>query len=249
MATPDPHPSFSFSGSSDLKETVHTLKEEPFVLPSLITKRYFKFAWLLHEQRIIALMLFFLGFATIVVWVLVFKLDIKPTLVIRASASLKQEAIAFTGTPAVSYDQLAFFITAVLPRLYTVDETGYPFLLLLQGLVDPALLTITESGFVASATDIKSNHMTQTLTITAVSDVVADEKLGRAAAYVKGYVSVTLHHNEALFYPYRAQVLLAVNPVGLLNAYPFYVLKCEEKTGPKALDWDLVHDNKRFLDL
>lgn len=218
-------------------------------MPRDAEKRYLNFSWLIHEQRIIAMMLGVLGFAAASVWGLTFTLTVKPTLVVRAAASLKQEAAKFTGTPSVSYDQLSFFITAVLPRFYCVDENGYPFLLLLQGLVDPNLITRVESGFITSAADLKANHMTQSLTITAISDVVADDKLGRAAAYVKGYVSVTLRRTEAQVYPYRAQVLMAVNPIGLLNPYPFYVLKCEEKLGPKALDWDLVHDNKRFLDL
>jgi hypothetical protein len=81
-----------------------------------------------------------------------------------------------------------------------------------------------------------------------VSEVVADAPSRRAAAYVRGYLTVTVRHAEAEFYPWRGQVLLEVNPVGRLNPWPFYLLRFEERTGPKAPDWDLAHDNRRWLD-
>jgi hypothetical protein len=214
-----------------------------------IERRLLHIAYAIHEQRLVGLVLVLLFLSSLLIWALNFEISRKPTLVLRAPSSLKQESQRLTRSPSVSYDQLAFFTLAVLPRLYTVDENGYPFLALLQGVVDPTIISRVELGFNQLGGDLKLNHMTQTLTLTAILDVVADEKLGRVAAYVKGYLCITLNASRVKFYPYRAQILLAVNPVGLLNPYPFYVLKCEEKIGAKALEWDLQHDNKRFLDL
>lgn len=214
-----------------------------------IQRRIFDMAFSIHEQRLVGVILALLFLASGCVWTINYELSKKQTFVLRAPLSLKQEAQKLTGSVSISYDQLAFFIIAVLPRLYSVDENGYPFLPLIQGLIDPSIISHAEAGFNQLGSELKSNHMTQTLTVTAINDVIADEKLGRAAAYVKGNVCVTLNQARVLFYPYRAQVLLAVNPVGLLNPYPFYILKCEEKIGAKAIEWDLQHDNKRFLDL
>jgi hypothetical protein len=59
---------------------------------------------------------------------------------------------------------------------------------------------------------------------------------------VRGYLTVTLRQAEAQFFPWRARTLVALNPVSRLNPYPFYLLRCEERTGPEALDWDRVGD-------
>jgi len=224
-------------------------KSDANVVGVSMERRILEIAYSIHEQRLVGLVLGILFLAASFIWALNIEISRKPTLVLRAPSSLKQESQKLTRASNISYDQLAFFILAVLPRLYAVDENGYPFLPLLQGVVDPPILNRVEAGFNQLGSDLKLNHMTQSLTLTAIHDVVADEKLGRAAAYVKGYVCITLNESRVKFYPYRAQVLLAVNPVGLLNPYPFYVLRCEEKIGTKALEWDAQHDNKRFLDL
>jgi hypothetical protein len=65
---------------------------------------------------------------------------------------------------------------------------------------------------------------------------------------LRGYLTVTVRHAEAQFFPWRARVLLAVNPVSRLNPYPFYLLRCEERTGPEAPAWDEAHDTHGLLD-
>jgi len=242
----------SSESSSSYKDIAHgydSQTSDSTIVGLSVTRRLQQIVYSIHEQRLVALILSLLFLASAFIWALNFEFSKKPTLVLRAPSSLKQEAQTLSSSTSVSYDQLAFFIIAVLPRLYAIDGNGHPFLALLQGVVDPGILARVESGFNVLERDLKINHMTQSLTLTSILDVVSDEKLGRAAAYVKGNVCVTFNESRVKFYPYRAKILLAVNPVGLLNPYPFYVLKCEEKIGAKALEWDLQHDNKRFLDL
>jgi hypothetical protein len=216
-------------------------------MPRDVWTHYRHFSWVIHEQRLVLLALGVFLAGCIGVWALAFNLDRKPPVVVRAGPSLKEAAAAFYGVPEVSYDALAFFLHGCLPLLYSIDDSGHPLLPLAQGLVAPDVYSEAERRLNASAPEVQANRMTQELAITGVADVVADARSGRAAAYVRGYVTVTVRHAEAQFFPWRAQVLLAMNPVSRLNPYPFYILRCEERMGPGAPSWDSAHDNRRFL--
>ena len=61
-------------------------------------------------------------------------------------------------------------------------------------------------------------------------------------------MTVTVHRAEAQFFPWRARVLLEVNPPSRLNPYPFYLLRLEQRTGPEALAWDQTPDEADRLD-
>ena len=93
----------------------------------------------------------------------------------------------------------------------------------------------------AAEKDVEANRMTQTLTVIGFSEVVAEAKSGRAAAYVRGYVTVTVRQDHATFFPWRAQALLQANPTSRLNPYPFYLALLTTKIGPDALAWDKAH--------
>jgi hypothetical protein len=216
-------------------------------MPHEVWTHYRHFSWVVHEQRLVLLILGVLLAGCISVWVLAFHLGRKPPVVVRAGPSLKEAAAAFYGVPDVSYDALVFFLHGCLPLLYSIDDSGHPLLPLAQGLVAPEVYGEAERRLGASGPDVQANRMTQGLSLTGVTDVVADAGSGRAAAYVRGYLTVTVRHAGAQFFPWRAQVLLAINPVSRLNPYPFYLLRCEERTGPEAPAWDAAHDNRRFL--
>ena len=164
-----------------------------------------------------------------------------------STPSLKEAAARFYGFPEVSYDQLAFFLHGCLPLLYAADDSGHPLLPLVQGLVAPEVYREAERRLDGSGPAMLAHRMTQSLTLSGVSDVIADAKSGRAAAYVRGYITVTVRHAEAEFYPWRAQVVLAVNPASRLNPYPFYLLSCEPRTGPSAPGWDRTHRGRDLL--
>jgi len=131
--------------------------------------------------------------------------------------------------------------------LYGADEAGHRLLPLAQGLVAPEIYTEAEHRLAQSGQTVSANRVTQSLTLTGVGDVVADPRSRRAAAYVRGYLTITVRHSEAEFFPWRGQVLLEVNPVGRLNPWPFYLLRFEDRTGPQAPEWDLSHDNRSWL--
>ncbi len=216
-------------------------------LPPEAWRHYRHFAWVIHEQRIVLLILGGLLAGCALVWSLAWHLQSKPVVVIRAGPSLREAAVHFYGFPEVSYDQLAFFLHGCLPLLYAADDSGHPLLPLAQGLVAPEVYREAERRLDGAGAAMLANRMTQSLTVAGVSDVIADAKSGRAAAYVRGYVTVTVRHAEAEFYPWRAQVVLAVNPVSRLNPYPFYLLSCEQRTGPAAPGWDKSHRGRDLL--
>ena len=216
-------------------------------LPREVWTHYRHFAWVIHEQRLLVLVLGVFLAGCLSVWALAWNLSRKSPVVVRAGPSLKEAAAKYYGEPDVAYDAVAFFLNGCLPLLYSVDDSGHPLFALVQGMVAPEIYSQAERRLNSSGPEVKANRVTQGLALTGVSDVVADARSGRAAAYVRGYLTVTLRHAEAQFFPWRAQVLLAVNPVSRLNPYPFYVLRCEERTGPEAPAWDSAHDNRRFL--
>lgn len=211
-------------------------------LPPAVRRHYRHFAWVVHEQRIALLLLGAAAGTCAMVWTMAWHLRRKPAVVVRAGPSLKAAAEAYSGPPEISFDQLAFFLQGCLPLLHATDEAGHPLLALAQGLVAPELYRDAERRLDSEAPDVSANRMTESLTLTEVGDVVADPGSGRAAAYVRGYVTVTLRRAQAQFFPWRARVLLAVNPPGRLNPYPFYLVGCDERTGPEAPAWDAARD-------
>jgi hypothetical protein len=168
--------------------------------------------------------------------------------VVRSAPSLKETALAYYGVPEISYDQMAFFLHGCLPLLYAADDAGHRLLPLAQGLVAPEIYTEAEHRLNQSGRAVSTNQVTQSLTLTGVGDVMADARSRRAAAYVRGYLTITVRHSEAEFFPWRGQVLLEVNPVGRLNPWPFYLLRFEDRIGPQAPGWDLSHDDRRWLE-
>ena len=147
----------------------------------------------------------------------------KLPLVVRAAPSLKEAAAAYYGAPEVSYDQAAFFLQGCLPLLYGADAEGHPMLALAQGLVAPEIYGEAERRLDASRRDLEANAMTQTLSITGLTDLVADAKSGRAAARLGGYITVTLHRREARLSlagprPHGGQPGRPPEPLSLLSA-------------------------------
>ena len=161
----------------------------------------------------------------------------------RACLLYTSAAAAFYGVTDISYDQLVFFLHGCLPLLYTVDDGGHPLLPLAEGLIAPAIYEEAEKRLNTDAKEVEANHMTQSLTLTGISDVVADTRSARAAAYARGYVTVTVGHDSTTIFPWRAQVVLQANPVSRLNPYPFYLAELTAKVGPDALAWDRTHSS------
>ena len=207
-------------------------------LPPEAWRHYRHFSWVIYEQRLVVLVLAFLLAACALVWSVAWHLQRKPPVMVRAAPSLKEAAAAYYGAPEISYDQMAFFLHGCLPLLYAADDQGHMLLPLAQGLVAPEIYREAERRLSQSGKDVAANKMTQSLSITGVTDVVSDSRSGRAAAHLRGYVTVTVRRAEAQFFPWRGRVLLEVNPVSRLNPYPFYLLRFEQRTGPEALAWD-----------
>jgi hypothetical protein len=207
-------------------------------LPAEAWRHYRNFSWVLFEQRLFLLVLGALLAAGALVWCMALRLREREPVVVRSAPSLKDAAAAYYGTPAISYNQLAFFLNACLPLLYAIDGAGHPLLPLAQGFVAPEIYGAAEARLDRSAKDAKAHAMTQSLAISAITGVVADPASGRAAASVRGTLTVTARRSEARFFPWRARVLVEANPVSRLNPYPFYIVRSDERIGPAAAAWD-----------
>lgn len=207
-------------------------------LPAVAWRHYRHYSWVIYEQRLVLLVLGALLAAGVLVWCMALRLRDREPVVVRSAPSLKEEAAAFYGTPPISYNQLAFFLNACLPLLYAIDGAGHPLLPLVQGLVAPEIYGAAEARLDKAAKDVTTHAMTQSLAVSAITGVVADPASGRAAAYVRGTLTVTARSAEARFFPWRARVLVEANPVSRLNPYPFYIVRSEERIGPAAPAWD-----------
>jgi hypothetical protein len=216
-------------------------------LPPTVWHHYRHFAWVIYEQRLLVLVLGFLLAACGLVWALALSLQSKPPVVVRAPPSLKEAAAEYSGRPEVSYDQTAFFLHGCLPLLYALDDGGHRFLPLAQGLVAPEIYTAAERRLDQAGSTVRANRITQSLTITGVSDLVADLPSRRAAASVRGYVTVTVRRAQAEFYPWRGRILLEVNPPSRLSPWPFYLLRFEDRIGAAALAWDQAGPDRPWL--
>lgn len=206
--------------------------------PSEVRRHYRQFAWVACEQRLLAVSLGFLLAACGLVWSFALHLRRKPPVVVRAGPSIKEAAAAFTGVPEMSYDQMAFFLQGCLPLLFAADAQGHRWLPLAQGLVAPDIYAAAELRLAADAAAVHAHGLTQRLTVTDVTDVVADGSRRRAAACVRGLLTVTSGDGPARDFPWRGRVLLEVNPVSRLSPWPFYLLRLEQRAGPEALSWD-----------
>jgi hypothetical protein len=199
-------------------------------MPARVWRHYRHFAWVASEQRLIVLLLGFLAASDGIVWSQALALRRKPPVVVRAAPSLKEEEEAFFRVPEISYDQLSFFLNGCLPLLYAEGSEGHPLLPLAEGLVAPEIYSEAEHRLDGAARAVRSNRMTQSLTLTGLDNVVSDGASGRAAADASGYLTVTLHGSLARFFPWRAHVLLEANPPSRLNPYPFYLLRLQPET-------------------
>jgi hypothetical protein len=203
-------------------------------LPPFAERHYRAFAWTVGEQRLFALLLAALGAACGLVWLAAEDLRTKPPVVVRAGPTLREAADAFYGVPEISYDQVVFFLHGCLPLLYEADEDAHPWLPLAEGLVAPEIYDAAERRLSSADVVRRRHHLAQSLTLAAVDRFVADPKLGRAAAEVRGELVVTPRDAAARRFPWRGIAVLAVNPGSRLNPYPFYLLSLDTRTGPGA---------------
>src|ERR1019366_2868056 len=144
---------------------------ETVPLPPDAWRHYRHFSWVVHEQRIILLVLAFFLAAGLWIWCLALNLRHRPPEIVPAGPSLKEAAAAFYGAPEISYDSLALFLQGSLPLLYATDEAGHPLLPLAQGLVAPDIYRKAEERLDASSAQVRKNRMTQSLTLAEIDDV------------------------------------------------------------------------------
>ena len=188
------------------------------------------FAWVIHEQRLVGLLLVVLGAATGFVWLAAGSVARKPAVVVRAGPSLKAAAASFYGTAEVSYDQLAFFLHGCVPLLYACQVGRSPLLPLAEGLVAPEICREAEKRMAVHAAAMAAQGLTQALTLTDITNVVADAAAGRAGADLGGYLSVTTGEGKTQFFRWHGRAVVAVNPGSRLDPYPFYLLTLEAKS-------------------
>jgi hypothetical protein len=192
-------------------------------------RHYRHFSWVVHEQRIVLLVLGFFLAGSLWIWRLAACLEARPPLFVRAGPSLRETAGAFYGKPEASYDALALFLQGSVPLLFATSDAGHPLLPLAQGLVAPDIYRRAQERLDGSALQVLKNRMTQSLTLTEVDDLAADAESGRAAARLRGYLAVTFDGSGARVFPWAADAVLAANIPGRLDPYPFYLLSLDER--------------------
>ncbi len=164
----------------------------------------------------------------------------RPAMQLTARASLRSEATQMFGRDTqVNVDDLLLYLNTVLPLMHRLDDRGAPDLPLLRGLIS---VHEYEKAAAEAARDLaiaKKNFVVQSLVITRVEDVEADNAHGRISAYVRGYLAIIVQStSRPVVLPYRAEVLLEMAPPSRLNRFPFVLIKRDWKVSRAAIDWD-----------
>jgi len=201
-------------------------------LPAAAEDHYRSLAWVIHEQRLAALLLAALAAACGMVWLAAIPLAHKPAVVVRSGPSLKEAAAAFYQIPEHSYDQLAFFLHGCVPLLYASQAGQSPLLPLAEGLAAPDICREAKRRLDAHSVAMAKQGMTQALTLTEIAGVVSDPAAGRAAADLTGYLTVTTRTGGVHFFPWHGRAVVAANPGSRLDPYPFYLLTLEAQSSP-----------------
>lgn len=209
-------------------------------MPAVVTGHFRHYAWTVYLQRLLMANLAILIVATVVVWVMAYRLNTKQPLLVRAPQSLKQKAEDYYKLDDVTYDSVALFLTTTLPLLQAVDDGGYPMLGLTRGMVSGKIYEAARQGLERDLPKIRKNMIHQHLQVTRVMNVLADPKSRRIAAYVKGYIVVAIQKGSTapVVIPYRAHVVLENNPPSKLNPSPYFLVEKEERINNAALAWD-----------
>lgn len=157
-----------------------------------------------------------------------------------AEPSLKSAASALFGHDTqVNVDDLLLYLNTVLPLLHRLDDRGAPDLPLLRGLISAREYEIAAAEAARDVALARKNFVVQSLILTRVDDVAADNDHGRISAYVRGYLAILVQStSRAVVLPYRAEVLLEMAPPSRLNRFPFVLIKRQWKINQAALEWD-----------
>jgi len=234
------------NAAAEANATPQALSPRSEAPPAGLIKHFADYSWGVYLQRQQTMLFALLAITTGGVWIAAWKIERKPPVVARAPASLRELADDYFGLSEVSYDSATFFLVSVLPTLHGLDDSGAPMLALVQGQVAPKIFAAANARIARDLPRARSNLMTQQLVLSSVGEIVTDTVTQRIGAYVRGYLVVTTRRLDtpAVYIPYRAQVLLSLNPPGKLNPSPYYLFSLEEKIGDAAIDWDKTMTRK-----
>jgi len=166
----------------------------------------------------------------------------RPVYTFQGAPSLTEASKTFYADQSMDKDQLYMFINYMLVTLNQVNHQGAPYLPLLQGAVDPAIYGRTRRDVDRNLVEIRKSLITQSLIITAITDVIFDEKTNKLSAYVMGELAVIAGQSASgvkpVVIPYRARVVMGVNTPGKINPFPYFLSALEQRFDKRATEWD-----------
>lgn len=204
----------------------------PLPLPPVAERHYRAFAWVVHEQRLMALLLGTLAAATGMVWLTGAGLQNKPPVIVHAPPSLRDAADRGGAGIGLGYDSLAFFLNGCVPLLYQAESGRHPWLSLAEGLVAPEICREAERRLQSHAAEMAAKGVSQSLVISAIDQVVSDPASARVAARVSGVVRILAPAQPPRDFPWQAHAVLTANLSGRLNPYPYFLLSLETEAAP-----------------
>lgn len=224
--------------TSRVKSPKSPAKKEP-QRPNLNEKGrlYDPFSWVRHVLLWTNFQIVFLGVACVAVTIMAAVVKNRGLMVIDLPDSLRDRAYRQFDIKGVDRDEFDRFTMGTLTMMHQFDFRNMPNVELLKGLVNPDVYMAVQSRYNKNAQSIRSKGIIHDLHITAIENVYPSVNQKSYSATVKGYLNVSsFAHDkkEVQFLPYRARVVVRVQPNTSINRSGYYLMQIHEFAGDEA---------------
>lgn len=171
----------------------------------------------------------------LILWFAVFLLAKRDYMVIDLPPSLAERIETEFGESNTSRDSFDRSLVLNLQIMNQHDFSTQPNVALLRGAVNPDIYTKVLERYNVNKATFQAKGIIQNLTVTKIENVFRSVNGKRLSATVRGYLTIVTFpdgkNKDAVIIPYRARVVVLVQPKSRLNPERYYLLQVEEASG------------------
>lgn len=195
---------------------------------------YDPFAWVRHVLLWTNWQVIILAVACVIATALSYAITHRGLMVIDLPESLRSQVYTQYATTDPDRDEFDRFVLSTLGTLHQFDYKSSPNIEILKGLVNPDIYMKVQQSYQASSEQIHTKGIIQELHISKIDNVYPSVNGKRYSATVKGYLNVSSTINDRKtqkFLPYRARVVVRLQPPSILNKSGYYLTQLSEFAG------------------